>query len=62
MGLDSHLSTFYDRALKIINRYVLIIAIICPVYTSNGHDAWKERLIWIFISKQYLGYCLTGVL
>lgn len=45
MGLDSHLSTFYDRALKIItcNRYVLIITIICPVYTSNGHDAWKER-------------------
>lgn len=52
MGLDSHLSTFYDRALKIIlNRYVLIITIICPVYTSNGHDAWKERFGFSYLNS-----------
>lgn len=51
MGLDSHLSTFYDRALKIINRYVLIITIICPVYTANGHDAWKERFGFSYLNS-----------
>lgn len=51
MGIDSYLSIFYDRVFKIINRYVLIIIIICFVYILNGYDVWKERFGFLYLNS-----------
>lgn len=51
MGYDSYLSIFYDRVYKFINRYVLIIIIICFVYILNGYDVRKERFGFLYLNS-----------